>query len=502
MKAVVILLDTLTRKMLETYNQQSWVKTPNISRLADKSVIFDNHWSGSLPCMPARRDLFTGRLAFLERGWGGMEPFDVTLQQTLREGNVFSHIVTDHYHYFSTGGENYCQGFDTWDFHRGQEGDPWVSRVTDPIMPEVLGRVLPQNEKNRSTIKNEKDYPGPKTMEAACKWLKDNKGADQFFLMVEAFDPHEPFDCPQHYLDLYGDEYEGPRFNWPGYKKVTEPQDAMDHLQKRYAANLTMIDHWLGKLLDEMDGQQLWDDTLVIFTTDHGFLLGEHEWTGKNFMHVYNEVAHLPLMVHLPGVEGGTRIAEITQNIDIMPTILDYFHLDVPATVCGSSLLGLIHGTKRKIRGHALYGMFGMTVNITDGHYTYFRGPEREDNFPCDWYTAMPTSFRNFMGNGKCDQIEVGRYLQYTDYPVYKIPFSEEGNPFQFYKNFQESMLFNIKEDYEQVEPIYDKEIEARFINQLIEEMQLVQAPEGQYIRLGLSLIKNVPELEKSLDMK
>ena len=91
MKAIVILLDTLNRRMLEAYHDQTWVKTPNMTRLAKRSVIFDQHWAGSLPCMPARRDILTGRLSFLERGWGGLEPFDETLPQKLQRG-MFFHI--------------------------------------------------------------------------------------------------------------------------------------------------------------------------------------------------------------------------------------------------------------------------------------------------------------------------------------------------------------------------------------------------------------------------
>ena len=174
--------------------------------------------------------------------------------------------------------------------------------MKQPEMPtSYYGKVNPQYEKNRRRFEVEADYPGPRTMQAACRWLEDNKDADKFFLMVEAFDPHEPFDFPESYLELYSDDYEGPRFDWPNYDKVSEPDEAIEHLQKRYAANLSMIDHWLGKLLDTMDAQDLWQDTMVIFTSDHGFLLGEHELTGKNFMHTYNEIAHLPLMVHVPG---------------------------------------------------------------------------------------------------------------------------------------------------------------------------------------------------------
>ncbi|WP_208588554.1 sulfatase [Gracilibacillus suaedae] len=488
MKAIVILLDTLNRHMLDIYNKQTWVNTPNINRLAEKSFIFDNHWAGSLPCMPARRDMLTGRLDFLERGWGGLEPFDITLTNCLKENNIFSHIVTDHYHYFSTGGENYCQSFNTWDFHRGQEGDPWVSNVHQADPPkEYIGRFLEQNEKNRSKLEEETTYPGPKTMQAACQWLQDNEKADNYFLMVEAFDPHEPFVTPDHYLDQYDDSYQGPRFDWPKYAKVNESEEAIDHIQKRYAATLTMIDHWLGKLLDEMDRQDIWDDTLVIFTTDHGLLLGEHNWTGKNIMHAYNEVAHLPLMIHVPEVEAhGTHIDSITQNIDIMPTILEYFQLSIPESVQGNSLLGLCKNNQEKVRDYAIYGMFGMTVNLTDGDYTYLRAPNHEDNHPCYVYTAMPTTFRGYHDSENRENIEMGRFLTHTSYPVYKFPYSKKGKPFVMAKNILESYLFDIRADYQQKHTIDDSQLKNKYQQILIEVMNQYDAPIEQYLRLGL----------------
>src|ERR1035437_2556097 len=129
MKTIFILLDSFNRRILQLYNKDSLVQTPNIDRFAEKSMVFENHWLGSAPCMPARRDLFTGRLNFLDRNWGPVEPFDTTLPPLLRSKGVFTHMVTDHFHYFEVGGENYCQMFDTWDFIRGQEWDPWISRV-------------------------------------------------------------------------------------------------------------------------------------------------------------------------------------------------------------------------------------------------------------------------------------------------------------------------------------------------------------------------------------
>lgn len=132
MRTILVLMDTLNRRFLKPYEKEALGITPNIERFAKDSVQFQNHFIGSAPCMPARRDIFTGRMQFLERGWGGIEPFDITLPQVLRENHIYTHITTDHTHYFEIGGENYCALFNTWDLHRGQEVDPWISRVKGP----------------------------------------------------------------------------------------------------------------------------------------------------------------------------------------------------------------------------------------------------------------------------------------------------------------------------------------------------------------------------------
>ena len=130
MKAIFVLLDSLNRNYLPIYGND-WVRAPNIGRLAKKGVVHDNHWLGSAPCMPARRDILTGRLNFLERPWGAIEPFDVPFPGLLRKAGIRSHMETDHYHYFHVGGENYHTQFDTYQFHRGQENDCWQSRARD-----------------------------------------------------------------------------------------------------------------------------------------------------------------------------------------------------------------------------------------------------------------------------------------------------------------------------------------------------------------------------------
>ena len=284
MRTVLILMDTLNRRFLKSYHENAEGITPNMDAFAEEAVRFDNHFIASAPCMPARRDIFTGRMNFLERGWGGMEPYDRTLQGELRSHGVYTHITTDHTHYFELGGENYCSLFDTWDYHRGQENDPWISRVSPPFKePDSYGRKSVQHLLNRQEYaREEKTYPTPATFLSACRWARENRGADNFFLMVEAFDPHEPFDAPVSYHELYGDHYSGKEFNWPGYAPVTEPEAAVLHLRNCYLATMTMADRWLGHFLDALKENGLYDGTLVILTTDHGHMLGEHGFTGKN----------------------------------------------------------------------------------------------------------------------------------------------------------------------------------------------------------------------------
>ena len=124
MKAIMVMFDTLNRHMLPPYGCD-WTHAPNFKRLADRTVTFDNSYVGSMPCMPARRELHTGRYNFLHRSWGPLEPFDDSMPELLKTNGVYTHIVTDHQHYFEDGGSSYIERYNTWQFMRGQEGDAW-----------------------------------------------------------------------------------------------------------------------------------------------------------------------------------------------------------------------------------------------------------------------------------------------------------------------------------------------------------------------------------------
>jgi arylsulfatase A-like enzyme len=105
---------------------------PDFERLARRSLLFENNYLGSMPCVPARRELYTGRYNFLHRSWGPLEPFDGSMPESLRENGVYSRRVSDHGHYWEGGGCTYHTRYDTWEIARGHEGDPWKGHVAGP----------------------------------------------------------------------------------------------------------------------------------------------------------------------------------------------------------------------------------------------------------------------------------------------------------------------------------------------------------------------------------
>ena len=308
--AIVILLDSLNRHMIGDYGGTEF-ETPNIDRFAKRAVRFNRHFTGSLPCMPARHDILCGALDFLWKPWGSIELWEAPITRALREQNVNTMLFTDHPHLFETGGENYHSDFYAWEYLRGHESDPWKSRpdpswIGAPAL-EAAGRGSHYDE-SRTWFRSELDFPGPKTMQAAARWLNENAGYhDRFLLYVDEFDPHEPFDTPAPWANRYDESWRGEQLIWPPYGVgniergvLTERQG--HHIRCNYGSKLSMIDHWLGKILDAIDGNDLWQDTMVILCTDHGHYLGEKDIWGKPGVPQYEALGHTPFYIAYPGV--------------------------------------------------------------------------------------------------------------------------------------------------------------------------------------------------------
>ncbi|MEV8468649.1 sulfatase [Fluviibacterium sp. DFM31] len=507
MRAIFVLFDTLNRHYLEPYGGTE-METPNFRRLADRSVRFDNHYVGSLPCMPARRDLQTGRLNFLHRSWGPLEPFDVAMTEVLKQAGIYSHMITDHYHYLEVGGAGYLNAFSSFEAVRGQEGDRWKADLVPPLedwraayhpaqFSDRPGDMRYHNMVNRSQRLSEADFSSVQCFDLGCDFLDRNQAADDWFLQIETFDPHEPFDAPERLKEEFAAGGNGPVRDWPPYAKVTEGAAEADEMRANYKALLAHCDEQLGRLLDKMDALEMWDDTMLIVSTDHGFLTGEHGWWAKNKMPAYQEIAHIPLFIHHPAHahRGGTAHGGLFQTPDLMPTILDAFGCEMPAAVRGRSLLPALADPGDPGHEAVIFGYFGGAVNVTDGCHAYFRYPEDMLGQCLYQYTLMPSHMLVPFGQEELGAATLTDDLDFAaGFPVLKVPVPPSSAWFQSHgpavMEPSKSLLYNIEADPAQQTPVQDAAITDRMTALLCTEMTRQNAPPEAFGRLGLNIQK------------
>ncbi|MFI7063117.1 sulfatase [Kribbella sp. NPDC050124] len=478
-RAVMVMYDSLNRRMLPPYGAES-VHAPNFSRLAERSVTYDNCYAGSMPCMPARRELHTGRYNFLHRSWGPLEPYDDSTPELLRQHGVYTHLATDHQHYWEDGGATYHNRFSTYEFFRGQEGDRWKGHVRDPEPPPTLNGstfLSRQDWINRQYLADESQHSQTLTFDAGIEFIRTNLAEDRWFVQIETFDPHEPFFSYDEYRRLQGLDTEAPVFDWPSYRRVIETPAEVERARGEYLALLAMCDRSLGRVLDVFDEHALWDDTMLIVCTDHGFLLGERGWWGKSVQPWFDETIHTPLFVWDPDAgAAGVRRDALVQTVDLGPTLLDYFDVERSPDMQGLSLRGDV------VREAALFGAHGGHVNVTDGRYVYMRACADPTNTPLYDYTLMPTHMRARFSPQELHHASLVPGFSFTKgAPVLRMPSQALGNPW-----WHGSLLFDLDHDPQQRTPLADDDLELRMAGLLVDQMRRNDAPVEQFVRLGL----------------
>ncbi|BCH35274.1 sulfatase [Mesorhizobium sp. L-8-10] len=482
MRAIVLMFDSLNRRMLPPYGDTT-THAPNFARLAERTAVFDNCYAGSMPCMPARRELHTGRYNFLHRSWSPLEPFDDSVPEMLRKAGVYTHLATDHQHYWEDGGATYHNRFSSYEFFRGQEGDLWkgeVEGVDRRNLANFAYRMLHQDEVNRKHLSDEADHPQTRTFDAGLEFVSTNADQDKWMIQIETFDPHEPFFSYARWHALYPDT--GEDFDWPPYARVTEDEAKVGQARNRYLALLSMCDANLGRLLDLMDEKDMWKDTMLIVCTDHGYMLGEKGWWAKSVMPWYDETIHTPLFVWDPRSRvRGKRRKALVQTIDIGPTLLDLFGLSPTRDMQGRPLAGTV-AEDSPVRQAGMFGIFGSHVSVTDGRYVYMRGSVRPDNTPLFEHTLMPAHMRALFSPLELARAELAPPFSFTKgAPVLKIPAWAMGTPWSY-----GTLLYDLETDPAQERPLNDPELELRMASMLVALMRGNDAPPEQYERLGL----------------
>jgi len=505
MKAIIVMFDSLNRHLLSPYGC-AWTHTPNFQRLAQRTVQFNQSYVCSMPCMPARREMHTARPNLLHRSWGPLEPFDDSVPEMLKKAGVHTHMVTDHYHYFEDGGATYHPRYSTWEFFRGQEGDAWKGQVAAPNIPPHVerkgtahlrpGDLFYQDMINRQFMGCEELQPQPQTFAAGLDYIRRNASADNWCVHIETFDPHEPFFTQRKYKDIFARHYEayrkagGRHFDWPEYDYVRQSSLEVEHMRTEYAALLAMCDVYMGEVLDTMDQLKLWDDTMLIVCTDHGFLLSEHECWAKCWMPFYEEVAHTPFFVWDPriGQDGQSREALVQPSLDVPVTLLDFFGVERTPDMLGKVLTPVLKNDT-PVRDAAMFGMHGGQLNVTDGRYVYMRAAVRDDNQPIFDYTLMPTHMRWPFSPQKLKNASLAKPFSFTKgCPVLKIP---GGRAWDTDRNsgIRRTMLFDLQNDPRQERPLTNPCVERQMMEHLVRLMKECDAPSEQFQRLGLESV-------------
>ena len=265
----------------------------------------------------------------------------------------------------------------------------------------------------------------------------------------------------------------------------TDSPELIDHLRKQYAAVLELCDENLGRVLDAMDEYGLWDDTMLIVNTDHGFLLGEHGQWAKCHCPFYGEVAHTPLFIWDPRfARRAARTHRLVQTVDLPATLLEYFGQPLPPDMEGRPVRPILERDEA-IREGGLFGIFGGQVCCTDGEWVYMRSPLAA-NAPRYEYTLMPTRHggrRAFMDNDVLRTMQLHAPLPFTKgLPVLRVEsrarVSQAAYP---------TMLFCLADDPAQHVPVQDEAQERRMIALMKRLMAQNACPEEQYARLGLA---------------
>ncbi|MCY3867885.1 MAG: sulfatase [Chloroflexi bacterium] len=375
MNIICVVTDTLRADYLPSYGNQQ-VIAPYLTQFADEALVFEDCHAASFPTVPTRADIATGRFTFTYLTWGPLPQDEITLAGLMTKAGYTTMGIGDT-PFLIRNGYGYDRGFDDFIWIRGQREASGRPDVT-------------------SLWKEEDDRFAPQTFKAAMDWLERHY-EDKFFLYIDAWDPHEPWDPPAHYVKPYLPDYRGEQV-YPAYwdwKDAGYSERDLDIAKATYMGEITMVDRWFGLLLDRLKTLGVYEDTAILFVSDHGFYFGEFGVFGKsrfrwpdNTIPVmeamarfkqgaisyrspkHNEITHVPLIAKIPGYDQ-QRVSSLVSIPDMMPTMLELAGIDIPSRVQAQSLLPLARGEVDRLHeivvtSQSLIDTAGNTTLIVD----------------------------------------------------------------------------------------------------------------------------------------
>ena len=390
MNIILLIIDTMRYDYIGA-NGNDWIETPNLDRLASQSWCFDRAFAASFPTIPYRTDVMTGKYGSPFHAWKPL-PFNTNaLPSILGEAGYATQLLHDTPHLVN-GGHAFDYPFHTWTFIRGAEVDrawmndeaKWPSNwAKDPLF-DILEDELPtptiQYARTNRGRDNLDDWNCARLFNTAAEFLRDNKNRENFFLWIDCFDPHEPWDVPPEFMLKYDKTpgYDGrldPRIFKGGTQARSNPNlpdEARARIKASYAAKVTWMDHCFGRFLEAFEATGLSKNTAILVAGDHGTNVGERGRFGKGAP-VREQEIHIPLFIKTPEGETG-RSSAIFQPQDFFATIANLSGASVPGNIESYNILNAARENSLGHREIALAGVArGKAMrHLQRGYFTVF----------------------------------------------------------------------------------------------------------------------------------
>ncbi len=365
-----IISDDLKASALGPYGNEI-CKTPNIDRLAARGMVFERAYCQGTWCQPSR-------ISFMRSRYVGLK--GITVGEHVRAAGIHSARVGKIFHMrvpgdiiAGTDGEDVAACWDEKYNASGQEAHTpgnYACLNKNIFTTELEGRESTKM-KNRMFVTVDyvgdgSDQPDFKAADKTIELLRQNRDKP-FFIATGFVRPHYPNVAPVQYFNLYDytklplpiipedDLADIPKIGWAGSRSDTtgigEYPDNIKRMWAGYYATVTFMDAQVGRLLDELEKLNLHNNTAVIFTSDHGYHLGEHTFWQKSNLH--EDVTRVPLIVSIPGQTAG-RSRSLVELVDIYPTICESIGLTIPNSVQGKSLVPVIKDPTHQLHEGAI----------------------------------------------------------------------------------------------------------------------------------------------------
>jgi len=384
---LVVVIDTLRADHVSAYGGRAL--TPHIDALAEAGQRFTRFYPEAMATVPARRSILTGRRVWPFRHWHqwpglrdtpGWQPIadprESTFTSALRRAGWWTGYATDNpflgfsrpygplrdslSRFVAVGGQR-GHGTSVAQVSK-QRVEHWlIPELRTPYLRSLLRGYLGAGGYDRDETRSF----AARVFTAGAAALEEASRRRPFALVVDTYEPHEPWTPPEDYISLYASgRHEGPEPSMGRYRRVDDwlsrrrAGPVLDRMRDIYAAEVTMTDRWLGVLIDRLHQLGLADDTVIALVSDHGFLLGEHGWTGKIASMLHPPLIHVPFLLcdPRPGRRRGATSGYLAQTHDVGPTLLSLAGLRPPRGMTGVDVSPLLRGRRPPARELAYGG--------------------------------------------------------------------------------------------------------------------------------------------------